>query len=100
MVVDEDLIMLGEFGNLENAPRRQADAGAGDEHERIALAVELVIYMDAVDLDFSALDRPGRFHRVYPRNVTISNPKLAFNDNPRSGPVLKSAGPGASRYAR
>jgi hypothetical protein len=57
MIVDHHLIMLGELRHLRDPPRRQADAGAGDQHERIALAVDFIIEIDVVDFDFPALDR-------------------------------------------
>ena len=57
MIVDHDLIMLGELRHLRDAPRRETDAGAGNQHQRIALTVDFVVQINVVDFDFTAFDR-------------------------------------------
>src|SRR5688500_19664890 len=49
MIVDQNLIVLGELRHLRDTPRRQAYARAGHQYERIALAVEFVVQIDVVD---------------------------------------------------
>ena len=57
MIVNQHLIMLGKFRHLRNTPGRQTDAGAGNQHERIAFTIEFIIQIDVVNFDFAAFDR-------------------------------------------
>jgi hypothetical protein len=43
MVVNQNLVVLGKLRHLSDAPRRQADARSGNQHQRISLAIKLII---------------------------------------------------------
>ena len=58
--------MFGELRHLRDAPRREADAGTGDENQRIALAVKLVVQVNVIDFDLAAFDRLEFVHDRLP----------------------------------
>src|SRR3989304_5858703 len=68
-----------------DAPGCQADAGAGDEHQRITLAVKLVVEVNVVDFNFAAFDRFQLLHGFLALpyaaspTVTLSNTKNTVN---------------------
>src|SRR5512147_1614779 len=70
MIVDHHLIVLGELRHLRYAPRRAADPCAGDEYQRIPLAVNLIVEIDVVDLDLAASDWLQLLHPVLPLSLT------------------------------
>ena len=55
MIIDEYLIMFCKLRHLKDAPRSETDACARDKHQRISLAVQLVIEVDVINFDFAAL---------------------------------------------
>ncbi len=57
MIIDQNLIVLGKLRHLRDPPGGETDAGAGDQHQRIALPVKLVVEIYVVDFDFAAFDR-------------------------------------------
>src|SRR5882757_9915069 len=92
MIVDQDLIVLRKLRHLRDAPRREADTGAGHQHQRLAHAIKFIIQIDVVDFDFTALDRLYLIHaalqskaiKICMKNsmqlaVTLSNPKISVN---------------------
>ena len=55
--------MLGKLRHLKDPPWGAANAGAGDQHQRIPLAVDFVVEIYVVDFDFAAFDRLESLHK-------------------------------------
>jgi hypothetical protein len=56
VIIDQDLIVLGKLWHLKNPPGGQANARSRDENQRVALSIELVIKVNVIHFDFSALN--------------------------------------------
>src|SRR5687767_5650095 len=95
MIVNQHLIVFGELRHLSDTPRRQADTGTGNQHQRIALTIKLIVEVDAVDIHLACLDRLDFIHAGTPSNYrpyteypcktsteTLSNKEFRVNKAP------------------